>query len=287
MLSPSTARSRRARILIGLVALASVGGAAARTQTRQALAQQPPAAARAASASALPARASIAPAPAVERPEPAARNPVWIQPEGNKQIPILAYPPSSPRAAPLMVMLHGMCDVPQNECPSFAVPSTAGRWLVCPRANIACDGGGAIWSGEPRTRAELVDRTVERMRTSFPGRFDEAAASTLVGFSLGSFVAVDVAQRSHGQWKNLLLIGAKVEPDARLLQLAGVQNVMLASGDRDMMKWHMVGVAARLQRRGVRATFVSMGNVGHWFADDMDQWLANAMQWFENKEEGG
>ena len=32
----------------------------------------------------------------------------------------------------------------------------------------------------------------------------------------------------------------------------------------------MVGIASRLQRRGVRATYMSMGDVGHWFSRDMD-----------------
>jgi len=51
-----------------------------------------------------------------------------------------------------------------------------------------------------------------------------------------------------------------------------------------MMKWHMVGVASRLQRRGVRASYMSMGDVGHWFSRDMDGWLARAQKWFDEKE---
>lgn len=287
MLSMSTARVRRARVLICLAALASIGAWVTRSDIHVAQAQQPPTGARTATAAALRARPAPAPAPEVALPAPVPRSPLWLESEDKKQIPILAYPPSSTRAAPLMVMLHGMCDSPQNECPSFAVPSTSSRWLVCPRANLQCDGGGTIWSGDPRIRSSLVDSTVERMHASFPGRFDDQAPATLVGFSLGSFMALDVAQRSNGQWKNLLLIGAKIEPDARLLKQAGVQNVLLASGDRDMMKWHMVGVASQLQRRGVRATYMSLGNVGHWFAADMDAWLASAMQWFEQQPPQG
>jgi predicted esterase len=279
MLSKSTARIRRARVLICLAAVSSLGALFTRSGVQPAQAEQPPAAARTAPA--------VAPAPSIAPPEPAPRSPLWLQSEDKKQIPILAYPPSTSRAAPLMVMLHGMCDVPQNECPSFAVPSTSANWLVCPMANLQCDGGGTIWSGDLRIRSTLVDSTVERMRASFPGRLDDQAAATLVGFSLGSFVALDVAQHAQGQWKNLLLIGAKIEPDARLLKQAGVQNVLLASGERDMMKWHMVGVASQLQRKGVRATYMSMGNVGHWFADDMDGWLARAMQWFAEQEQAG
>jgi predicted esterase len=278
MMSRSTARILRAPLLVPLAAISLLAALPLTTSAPHAQAQQPVAAPSAA-APAVSAPAATA-EPAIERA------PLWIQPEDNKQAPILAYPPSRPGRAPLMVMLHGMCDAPQNECPSFVVPSTSGAFLVCPRANLQCDGGGTIWSGEPRVRSALLDSALQRVRASFPGRIDETAGATLVGFSLGSFVALDVAQRSHGEWTNLVLIGAKIEPDARLLQRAGVKNVLLASGDRDMMKWHMVGEASKLRRRGVRATYLSMGNVGHWFAHDMDAWLAGAQQWLDGNDDG-
>jgi hypothetical protein len=46
----------------------------------------------------------------------------------------------------------------------------------------------------------------------------------------------------------------------------------------------MVGVAQKLKRRGVRATYMSMGDVGHWFARDMDSWMSQAMAWFGQEE---
>jgi predicted esterase len=220
------------------------------------------------------------------RAEPPPRAPVWIAAETKDGTGVLAYPPRETRAPrPLMVMLHGMCDVPQRECPAFAGEATSGHWLLCPRANLACEGGGNIWSGMPAVRTSLLDATLESARQRFAGKLDEASGRTLVGFSLGSFVALDVAQRSKGTWRSLILIGAKIEPDARLLAEAGVRNVLLGAGDRDMMKWHMVEQARRLQRRGVRATFLGMGDVGHWFPRDMDRWLDRALAWV-NAEAG-
>lgn len=212
------------------------------------------------------------------------REPMWIDAAEKGQVPILAYPPARRDGrAPLFLFLHGMCDAVQNECPSFVQQSTAGAWIACPRANLACDGGGHIWSGDPRVRSATVQAVLDRIRSELDTQID-TRSPTLVGFSLGSFVALDVAQRSRGTFSNLLLIGAKIEPDAKLLQEAGIRSVLLASGDRDMMKWHMVGVASRLQRRGMRASYMSMGDVGHWFSHDMDGWLARAQQWFDSAE---
>lgn len=227
--------------------------------------------------------ASASAEPIAEAP-PRPRDPLWLEGAERGDVPILAYPPSRQGArAPLMLFLHGMCDAPQNECPSFVQRSTSGAWIACPRANLACDGGGHIWSGDPQVRLATVQSALARLERELGAGVD-TTSPTLVGFSLGSFVAVDVAHRSRGPWKNLLLIGAKIEPDAELLKQSGIRNVLLASGDRDMMKWHMVGVAARLQRRGVRAAYVGMGDVGHWFSRDMNAWLARAQRWFDGEE---
>lgn len=180
---------------------------------------------------------------------------------------------------PAIVMLHGMCDVAENECPHFAGSATQDRALLCPRANLRCDGGGTLWSGKGKLRAELLASFLDRAARAMPTEVDPLQKPTLVGFSLGSFVALDVAQRSPGKYKDLILLGAKVEPDPRLLKEAGIESVLFGAGDRDMMHQHMVTVAAKLARHGIRSRFVGMGDVGHWFAPDMNVWLTDALAW--------
>jgi predicted esterase len=220
----------------------------------------------------------------VARPD---KKPAWVVSEGEKASPpMLVYPaPKSDDAKPLMLFLHGMCDVPQNECSELLAGATSNHFVACPTADMACTGGGAIWSGDPKKRSANVDAAVTRLQAAFPGQIATSNA-TLVGFSLGSFVALDVAQRQKGQWKNLILIGAKIEPDAKLLKEAGVESVLLGAGNRDMMKNHMVGVAKRLEKQGVRVRFMGMGDVGHWFSSDMDAWLAEGMAWLDAKPNG-
>jgi hypothetical protein len=102
-----------------------------------------------------PARADIAArTPAADRSEPAndpwrgERHPVWLRSESGAEPPVLVYPPvDGTKPAPLVVLLHGMCGHPENECPWFAGAPTSSRYLVCPRADLSCPGTGAIWSG--------------------------------------------------------------------------------------------------------------------------------------------
>ena len=214
------------------------------------------------------------------------RNPAWVLAADDKKPPVLVFPPTRGEGErPLLLFLHGMCDVPQNECPELVAGATSERFLACPTANLGCTGGGAIWSGDPKLRDANVEAAVARTRAAFPDRV-AASGGTLFGFSLGSFVALDVAQRQKGGWKNLVLVGAKIEPDAAKLKAAGIESVLLGAGDGDMMKQHMLGVAKRLEKQGVRVRFLGMGKVGHWFSSDMEGWLSEGMAWLDGKREG-
>ena len=214
------------------------------------------------------------------------RKPSWVLAADDKKLPILVYPPARGEGErPLVLFLHGMCDVPQNECPELVAGATSDRFLACPTANLACTGGGAIWSGDPKLRTANVDDAVARTRAAFPDRVAQGGG-TLFGFSLGSFVALDVAQRQKGTWKSLVLVGAKIEPDAAKLKEAGIESVLLGAGDGDMMKQHMIGVAKRLAKQGIRVRFQGMGKVGHWFSPDMEEWLREGMAWLDEKREG-
>jgi predicted esterase len=138
-----------------------------------------------------------------------------------------------------------------------------------------------MWSWQGKY--ETVNAAVDQMRRHGANGI-ETDRGILIGFSLGALAAMDIAHRGDGPWDKLILIGAKVYPNATLLKRAGVRRVLLASGDRDMMRWHMTEQARRLDRQGVPSTFMSLGDVGHWFAPDMDTWMTGALQWVQ--EEG-
>jgi predicted esterase len=174
-------------------------------------------------------------------------------------------------------MLHGMCDEPQYECPYFASAVTDGSWLVCPRASLRCDGGGSIWPWQ--TFEQDIEASVTRVSASYPGELDTTRGRTLIGFSLGAIRGMDLAHSADGRYPSVVLIGAKIHPNAERLRRAGVERLLLAAGDHDMMKWHMAGEARRLVRQGFPAAFMSLGKIGHWFPKDFPERLARGLAW--------
>ena len=204
------------------------------------------------------------------------REPVWIR--GQDDIEVLVYPPRSRKGPqPIVVMLHGMCDEPENECPHFAESATKRGWLLCPRARLRCPGGGSIWH-YPR-RHETLRASVQAVHAAFPGLLDESPGRTLIGFSLGGIFGMDVAHRGEGKYRRVVLIGARVYPSAELLRAAGVDRLVLAAGERDMMRWHMSEQARRLEQRGIAARFVSLGDAGHWFPPDLTTRMDSILDW--------
>src|SRR5579883_1279650 len=168
---------------------------------------------------------------------------------------LVAYPPRSGAGArPVTVMLHGMCGTAEGTCAWLAEAATRDEWLVCPRAPVACGNGGATWTYA--SAPSLVEASIARVAALRPGEVDAAAPRTLMGFSLGASVALDLAQHGQGKWARLVLIAADVSPDARALERAGVRRVLMGAGDYDMMKPRMMLASERLQRAGVASTFV-------------------------------
>jgi predicted esterase len=190
---------------------------------------------------------------------------------------VVVYPPSGDASTPrpVTVMLHGMCDVPENECPWFANVVTRDSWLVCPRGPTRCPSGGATWS--PAHGAELIDAAIRRVELEYPGAVAARGHDTLIGFSLGAFVAMDVVNRAPTRWSRVVLLGAKIVPDPRALS-RGSTRLILGAGEFDLSFSHMTLASRRLRKVGIDATFRSLGRVGHRFADDMDAWLSDALQ---------
>lgn len=192
---------------------------------------------------------------------------------------VLVYPPRRAEVKrPVTVMLHGMCDEPEYECPHFASATTGRSWLVCPRANLRCEGGGSIWSADKRL-GKTIEDGIARVDAEYPGAVDAGRGRTLIGFSLGAIRGMDVAHSGEGKYRSAILIGAKIYPDAKRLRAAGVERLVLAAGEHDMMKWHMVSQTKKLVRQGYPAAFMSLGKIGHAFPRDLPERMERALAW--------
>ncbi|MGZ3419565.1 MAG: alpha/beta hydrolase [Polyangiales bacterium] len=183
---------------------------------------------------------------------------------------------------PLFVFLHGMCEDAANVCPKYGAAVASRGWLVCPRATVACKGGGATWTKGDREPNVIYG--IESAMLADPGKID-THGGVMIGWSLGAAVALDLATRQIGWWKGLVLVSSMtIEPDVEELRAAGIERVVLAAGDLDASRPHMLEVERRLRELGMKTKFVSLGKVGHVYPSDLASRMGPALGWVSGEE---
>jgi predicted esterase len=201
-------------------------------------------------------------------------------PETEGEPGALVYPARSPGPHGITVVLHGMCSEPVRACRHFEEQVTRTDHLVCPRASRRCDGGGSSF---PQAGfEEQVERAVARAEALLGERVDPASGRTLIGYSLGAFRALTLAEHGAGRYPRVMLIGAKILPNTRRLRDSGVQRLLLSAGEWDMMHEHMRRETRRLERSGFAARFLGLGPVGHLFTPSFAQYLPEALRWLND-----
>jgi predicted esterase len=140
-----------------------------------------------------------------------------------------------------------------------------------------------MWSGGYRNIRPRLDAALDAAEALAPAALDRRQGGTLVGFSNGAFVAVQVALAEPGRWSGLVLMSADVALDANQLRGAGVKRVVLAAGDRDGTRASLQASAQRLKASGLDARYLSLGPVGHSFARDMDARMLDAISWVRER----
>jgi predicted esterase len=194
---------------------------------------------------------------------------------------VVVYPARSAGARGITVVLHGMCSEPTNACRHFAGQVTENEHLVCPRASKRCDGGGSIW---PHVGfAQSIERAVGRAESALgQERVDTAHGRTLIGYSLGAFRALSLAEQAGGKYPRVMLIGAKIYPNQKLLRENGVERLLMSAGSWDMMHDHMQQQTRRLARTGFTTRFLGLGPVGHFFTPSFAEYLPEALRWLDD-----
>ncbi|HYQ17915.1 MAG TPA: hypothetical protein VEQ58_19215 [Polyangiaceae bacterium] len=202
---------------------------------------------------------------------------------GSGELGVVIYPANGPGAHRVTVVLHGMCGEPLYTCSHFAAQvNEAGEHLVCPRASQRCDGGGASWAATGFE--QQIERAVTRAEAALGAAVDGSRGRTLIGYSLGAFRALDVAQHAAGKYPRVMLVGARLQPSAKLLRDNGVERLLLSAGAFDMTYEHMQREAQRLSRRGISSRFLGLGKVGHAFTPSFSGYLSEALTWLRSPD---
>jgi predicted esterase len=190
----------------------------------------------------------------------------------------------APAAAPVVVMLHGMCSDAVATCAFWNQAAQEQGWLVCPDGNARCGDGDPDWRGNGETKAAHIDAAVDALRAEHPRAVAADGDDILVGFSRGAFVARDVAYARPGRYRGLVLLGAALKPDPKRLRDSGIRRVVLGAGDFDGSAPTMRQAARLLERGGLEARFVSLGPIYHALPGDLEDRLREAFAWIRDAQ---
>jgi len=196
---------------------------------------------------------------------------------GQRRPAVYYTPRTKSHAQPVVVMLHGMCALPEYECPVFRRGATSGNWLLCPPGPTPCQGGGAMWTGSTEQLTAAVTNSLQALAQEHPTV--DLERKVLVGYSLGAAAALRIASASKGDWSGLMLLNAGLEPNPAALAAAGLRRVALVAGERDGSRAKLRRAANRLVRAGLDARFFSLASTGHFFDGTSEARLVEPLEW--------
>jgi pimeloyl-ACP methyl ester carboxylesterase len=188
----------------------------------------------------------------------------------------LAYaPPASKANATTVVYLHGAHGLAAKGCPWMRSGASEVGWLVCPEAINADASGTWSWGADVVAQGAVVEGALASARAE--GASSEPGVA--VGFSQGSYVALDLVKTGRAKFRGLVLLGAEMHPSAARLRDAGVSRIVLGAGSQDGAYVSMKDEAQKMNVDGLEVRFVDLGNVGHTYAAENTEALRAAIAW--------
>jgi pimeloyl-ACP methyl ester carboxylesterase len=192
----------------------------------------------------------------------------------------LAYaPPAAKTNASTVVYLHGAHGLAEKGCPWMRSGASEVGWLVCPEAIHADASGTWSWGADVAAQGVVVDDALASAHAA--GASSEPGVA--VGFSQGSYVAIDLVKTGRAKFRGLVLLGAEMHPSPERLRDAGVTRIVLAAGAQDGAYASMKEEAPKMNIDGLEVRFVDLGNVGHTYAAENTDALRSAIAWAGGK----
>lgn len=188
----------------------------------------------------------------------------------------LAYaPPASKVNAKAVVYLHGAHGLADKGCPWMRAGASEVGWLVCPEAIRADAAGTWSWGSDVAAQGAVVESALASARAEGAS----AEPGVAVGFSQGSYVALDLVKTGRAKFRGLVLLGAEMHPSAERLRAAGVSRIVLGAGTKDGAYASMKEEAPKMNIDGLEVRFADLGDVGHTYAAENTDALRAAIAW--------
>lgn len=183
------------------------------------------------------------------------------------------YEPTGPGRLglrPVIFYLHGRGGDPAGDCRRWAPIARPLGWLVCPSGPTLHNGGRA-WHNSWVSGQNIVFSALKALRSQY-GRRVQLYGNTLVGFSEGAHVAMNVGVRNPRTFNRWLILGASdaywgLQGIQALRQNRGtIRRVYLITGERDGVVERTRVVKDWLQRASIATRISTPETLAHEIA---------------------
>jgi LysM repeat protein/pimeloyl-ACP methyl ester carboxylesterase len=203
--------------------------------------------------------------------------------------PAYYYEPVGPgrmTLRPVIFYLHGGGGNPSYDCRRWASVARRHGWLVCPTGAHHRADGRPKWNNWVSAR-RVVMATLKALRAKY-GRRVQLYGNTLVGFSEGAFVAMNIGAREARTFNRWLIIAGTDRywggPGFEAMQRNRnrIRRVYLLTGQKDGTLAGSKRVLGQLRRNRIASKFYELRGYGHQTPLESKGWLfESALRWLE------
>jgi LysM repeat protein/predicted esterase len=185
--------------------------------------------------------------------------------------PAYFFEPTGPGRSgmrPVIVYLHGRGAEPKHYCQRWSRVARNLGWVVCPSGPEDRGDGKRGWANNWLAGRNVVMAAIDGLRKKY-GRRVQLYGNTLIGFSEGAFVAMNVGLREPHTFNRWLILGADTDywgaagvatlPEAR----GRVRRVYLITGRHDDVVGDADEVRKWLLKAGVPVRVSTPRDMGH------------------------
>jgi predicted esterase len=169
---------------------------------------------------------------------------------------------------PVIMYLHGRGGHPDQDCRRWAHVARRLGWVVCPSGPEDRGDGARGWNNNWAEGQNIVMATLHALRKKY-GRRVQLYGNTLIGFSEGAFVAMNVGVREPHTFNRWLILAADNDYwgaaglEALQKDHARLRRVYLITGEQDGTYDGTKRVKAWLKHAGVPTIVRTPKDMGH------------------------
>ncbi|MCC6903349.1 MAG: LysM peptidoglycan-binding domain-containing protein [Polyangiaceae bacterium] len=193
---------------------------------------------------------------------------------------------------PVIMYLHGRGGSPLRDCRRWAPVARRFGWVVCPSGPSA-HGDGRDWNNNWYSGQQIAMATLKALRKEY-GRRVQVVGNTLVGFSEGAYVALNVGVREPRTFNRWLILAGNTSywGGAGLEELkknaSTLKRVYLITGEGDSVIEGTKQLEEWLERHKVATRASTPKDMGHEVALEKKSGMYRAaLHWLDRGGGGG